>query len=89
MEHHVMEAYERLKTLVPGFVDTPAHKDDAVVYALNRLQPKYVVTSAGKAVTEVALDTAQHRAAIDVQMIEALQQVARIPRNPPSSAPPG
>ncbi len=84
-----MEAYERLKTLVPGFVDSPAHRDDAVVYALNRLQPRYVVTTAGKAVTEVALDSAQHRAAIEVQMIEALRRVALVPHGPSSSAPPG
>jgi propanediol dehydratase small subunit len=89
MEHHVHEAYDRLKALVPGFVDNPAHREDVVVYALNRLQPKYVVTSAGKAVTEVALDTAQHRTTIEVQVIEALRQVARVPRDRPVTTPAG
>ncbi len=89
MEHHVHEAYDRLKGLVPGFLDTPNRREDVVVFALNRLQPKYVVTSAGKAVTEVALDTAQHRTTIEVQVIEALRQVARVPRERPVTASPG
>ena len=37
MEHHVHEAYDRLKGLVPGFLDTPNHREDVVVFALNRL----------------------------------------------------
>lgn len=81
MEHHVQEAYDRLKTLVKEFEDTPDHREDVVVYALNRLPPKYVVTDEGKAVTEATLDAPQHRTAIDVQVIEALRQVARVPRS--------
>ncbi|MDZ4258012.1 MAG: late competence development ComFB family protein [Gemmatimonadales bacterium] len=81
MEHHVAEAYERLKAIVPGFEDSPEHREDVVVYALNRLPPKYVVTHEGKAVTEAALDAPQHRTAIEVQVIEALRQVARVPRS--------
>lgn len=80
MEHHVQEAYDRLKGAVRDFQDLPEHREDVVVYALNRLQPKYVVTNEGKAVTEVALDAPQYRTAIDVQVIEALRQVARVPR---------
>ncbi len=80
MERHVQEAYERLKHVVSDFVETPAHRDDVLVYALNRLPPRYVVTDAGKAVTEVALDTPQHRTTIEVQVLEALRQVARMPR---------
>lgn len=81
MEHHVVEAYERLKNLVKEFEDSPDHREDVVVFALNRLPPKYVVTDEGKAVTEAALDAPQHRTAIDVQVIEALRQVARVPRS--------
>lgn len=80
MEHHVMEAYDRLKGKVTGFEDTPGHREDVVVYALNRLPPRYVVTNEGKAVTEAMLEGAQHRTTIDVQVIEALRQVTRVPR---------
>lgn len=80
MERHVIEAYERLKGVVPEYTETPRHRDDVIVYALNRLTPRYVVTNEGKAVTEVALDAPQHRAAIEVQVLEALRQVARAPQ---------
>lgn len=80
MEHHVIEAYDRLKGSVAGFVDSPEHREDVIVYSLNRLPPKYVVTYEGKAVTEALLDSPQQRAAIDIQVIDALKQVARVPR---------
>jgi len=81
MEHHVNAAYDRLKGAVQGFVDQPGHRDDVVVFALNRLPPKYVVSDEGKAVTEAALDAPQHRTAIDVKVIEAMRQIMRAPRN--------
>ena len=80
MERHVHEAYDRLRTSFKDFVDSPQHRDDVIVYALNRLPPKYVVTDAGKAVTEVSLDGAQHRAAIDVQVLEAMRHITLRPR---------
>lgn len=80
MEHHVIEAYERLKGSVAGFEDTPQHREDVVVHALNRLPPRYVVNAEGKAVTEAALDAPQYRAEIEVRVLEALRQVARVPR---------
>ncbi len=81
MEQHVKNAYDRLKASVKDFEDTPRHREDVVVYALNRLPPKYVVSNEGKAVTEATLDGPQHRTAIEVQVFEALRQVARVPRN--------
>lgn len=79
MEHHVLAAYERLRGVVPGFVDSPTHRDDVVVYALNRLPPKYVVSEAGKAVTEALLASPQQRTETEVQVLNALRQVTRIP----------
>ena len=81
MEEHVKSAYERLKGTTPGFVDTPGHREDVIVYALNRLPPRYVVTDQGKAVTGASLDEPQHRTAIDVKVIEAIARVARAPRD--------
>jgi competence protein ComFB len=87
MERHVEEAFDRLKRTVKEFPDTPQHRDDVIVYALNRLPPRYVVTNEGKAVTEAALDLPQHRTVIDVQVIAALRQVAKAPRNAAGTPP--
>jgi len=80
MEHHVSEAYDRLKHSMPGFVDSPGHREDVIVLALNRLPPKYVVTEAGKTVAEAGMEEAQQRTAIDVKVLDALKQVTRSPR---------
>lgn len=86
MEHHVIDAYDRLKSSVKEFVDSPGHREDVIVYSLNRLPPKYVVGYEGKAVTEALLDSPQQRTAIDIQVIEALRKVAGAPR--PTRTPP-
>lgn len=88
MEHHVIAAYERLNGSVAGFVDSPVHRDDVVVYALNRLPPKYVVSEAGKAVTEALLASPQQRTATEVQVLAALRQVALIPERAARWEPP-
>lgn len=80
MEHHAREAYDRLKGAIPGFVDSAEHRTDVIVHALNRLPPKYVVTDAGKAITEVALEGDQQRTAIEVRIIEGMRMVAQRPR---------
>jgi competence protein ComFB len=80
MERHAEDAYDRLRGAIAEFADSPQHRDDVIVYALNRLPPKYVVTNQGKVVTDVALDGDQHRAAIEVQVMEAMRFVARRPR---------
>lgn len=80
MEHHAAEAYDRLVGTVKEFTHSPQHREDVIVYALNRLPPKYVVTNQGKVVTDVALDGDQHRAAIEVQVLEAMRHVAQRPR---------
>ena len=80
MEHHISEAYDRLKHAVPGFIDSPEHREDVVVFALNRLPAKYVVTEEGKAVTEALMEEAQQRTAVDVMVLEALRKVTRSPR---------
>ncbi len=89
MEHHISEAYDRFKGSIPGFIDSPEHREDVVVFALNRLPPKYVVTEAGKAVTEALMEEAQQRAAVDVMVLEALRKVTRSPRRAFSHPPEG
>ena len=83
MERHADDAYNRLKGTIKEFTDSPQLREDVIVYALNRLPPKYVVTNQGKVVTSVDLDGDQHRAAIDVQVMEAMRHVARRPEGHP------
>lgn len=80
MERHAEAAYDRLAGTIAGYADSPQSREDVIVYALNRLPPKYVMTNEGKAVTEVALDGDQHRAAIEVQVMEAMRHISRRPR---------
>jgi hypothetical protein len=80
MERHANDAYDRLKAKVAGFVDSEEQRADVVVYALNRLPPRYVVTNEGKAITDVALDSDQQRTAIEVKVVEAMRMVAQRPR---------
>jgi hypothetical protein len=80
MERHATEAYDRLKGKVTGFLDSPEQRADVIVYALNRLPPRYVVTNEGKAITDVALDSDQQRTAIEVKVVEAMRMVAQRPR---------
>lgn len=82
MEQHVKDAYGRLKGAIKDFEDSAEHLEDVVVFALNRLPPKYVVSLQGKAVTEASLDAPQHRTEIDVKVIEAMNLVVRVPRRP-------
>ncbi len=82
MEQHVKDAFGRLKGSVKDFEDSAEHLEDVVVFALNRLPPKYVVSVQGKAVTEASLDGPQHRTAIDVKVLEAMTLVARVPHRP-------
>jgi hypothetical protein len=89
MEHHVSESYDRLKHAVKGFVDSAAHREDVIVFALNRLPPKYVVTEEGKAVTEALMEEPQQRTAIDVKVLDALKQVTLSPRRAFSLPPVG
>jgi hypothetical protein len=80
MERHVSLAYDQLKGRVPGFEDCAEHREDVIVYALNRLPARYVLSDEGKALTELALDSPQDRARIEVQVIEAMRIVAARPR---------
>jgi len=80
VEDHVVEAYGKLKSHFPEFCGCEICRADVVVFALNRLPPRYVATLEGTVVTEVNLDKQQGRAAIDVAVLDGLKRVARSPR---------
>lgn len=80
IEHHVAEAYRDLVGHYPDFCGCDICRLDAMVYALNRLPPRYVVGLEGSIVTDVNLDKDQNRAAIEVAVMEAIRKVNLAPR---------
>ena len=86
VEDHVIEAYATLRPHFPEFCACDLCRADVIVYALNRLPPKYVATLEGSVVTEVNLDKQQGRASIDVAVVDGFRRVALSPRCGSSSA---
>jgi competence protein ComFB len=80
IEDHVAEAYAHLVQHFPDFCGCEACRMDVMVYALNRLPPKYVIGREGTVVTDVNLDKDQSRALIDVAIMEGIRKVNLAPR---------
>lgn len=80
IEDHAAEAYARLATHFPEFCGCEECRLDVLVYALNRLPPKYVVGLEGSVLTDVSLDKDQSRAAIEVAIMEGIRKVNLAPR---------
>jgi len=79
-EDHVVWAYDALRSHFPEFCGCEICREDAVVFTLNRIPPRYVASLTGSAITEVNLEKDQNRAAIEVAMIEALRKITLAPR---------
>lgn len=79
-EHHVAASYEALRSHFPDFCGCEVCREDVLVFALNRTQPRYVATLEGSVVTEVNLEKEQSRAAIDVAVMEGFRRIAATPR---------
>ena len=82
LEEHVVDAYAGIRRHFPGFCGCDTCRMDVIVYALNRLPPRYVAGREGTVVTDVNLDKDQNRAAIDVALMEAIRKVTLAPRCP-------
>lgn len=80
MEDHAAVAYEALRPHFPDFCGCEVCRDDALVFTLNRVAPRYVSSPTGTVVTEVALEKEQSRAPIEVAMMEALRKIGMAPR---------
>ena len=79
-EEHVLASYESLRARFPEFCGCDVCRDDALVFALNRIPARYVSSRTGSVVTEVTLEKDQNRTAIDVAMMEGLRKIAQAPR---------
>ena len=76
----VQREYERLRPQVPRFCGCDTCRGDVLVYALNRLAPHYVSTRQGEVLTEIALDSDQQKATLDVVLLEGFRRVGLAPR---------
>ncbi len=80
VEEHVRASYESLRPRFPEFCGCDVCREDAMVYALNRVPPRYVASRQGSVMTEVSLEKDQSRAAIDVAMMDGLRKISQAPR---------
>ncbi len=81
LEDAVAKEYEVLKPKVSGFCGCDLCRDDVLVYALNRLPPKYVATDTGEVVSAVSLGVGQPKTDISVMLMEAFNKVMADPRD--------
>ena len=65
---------------MPRFCGCDTCRGDVLVYALNRLAPHYVSTRQGEVLTEIALDSDQQKATLDVVLLEGFRRVGLAPR---------
>jgi competence protein ComFB len=79
-EEHVTAAYGALRPHFPNFCGCDMCREDAFVFTLNRIPPRYVSSPTGSVVTELNLEKEQNRAVIDVAMMDALQRISAAPR---------
>ncbi|MEO8201259.1 MAG: late competence development ComFB family protein [Gemmatimonadota bacterium] len=80
VEARVLSAYDSLRPQFPDFCGCDICRGDVLVFALNRLQARYVATNEGKVMTELNLDSEQSRVNIDVMIMEGLRKVSMAPR---------
>ena len=76
----VQREYERLRPQLPRFCGCDTCRGDVLVYALNRLAPHYVSTRQGEVLTEIALESDQQKATLDVVLLEGFRRVGLAPR---------
>lgn len=82
LEAMVAREYAELVMTMSGACRCALCREDVMVYALNRLPPRYVATPAGEVLSEVHMDADQGRADITVALLEAFRVVSASPRHP-------
>jgi len=81
LEAMVAREYAELRLTMPEICGCALCREDVMVYALNRLPPRYVATLAGEVLSEVRMDADQGRADVTVALLEGIRVVARAPRH--------
>ncbi len=80
LEDIVAREYEQLKSTVPDFCGCNLCRDDVMVYALNRLPPRYVAQPTGEVLTKLSMGSDQPKADISVVLLEGFRRVKGDPR---------
>lgn len=80
VETRVLATYDTLRPQFPDFCGCDVCRGDVLVFALNRLQARYVATREGKVLTELTLDSEQSRVNTDVMVMEGFRRVSMAPR---------
>lgn len=80
MESVVEAIYEEYKGAL-GCCTCPSCRDDVIAYTLNRLPPKYIVSSPGAAFTRLDALQTQYRADVAATLSQAAAVVAKSPRH--------
>lgn len=80
LESVVAREYERLRRQVDGFCGCDRCRDDVIVFALNRLPPRYVAAEEGEVITNVRLGADQPMADVAVALLDGFRRVALNPR---------
>ena len=65
---------------MPGFCGCANCRDDVMVFALNRLPPRYVATPHGEVISKVGMERSQEQADVSMALVEALRRVHQSPR---------
>jgi competence protein ComFB len=87
VEQHVTQAYEQLRPRYPEVCSCEICQTDVLVFALNRLPPRYVSGNEGTVVTEVNLEKDQWRSQIEVVVLDGIRKIGLAPRHGPLARP--
>ena len=81
IEPLVAREYAKLLPTMKDACGCPICREDILVYALNRLPPRYVATLTGEVVSEVKMEAEQGQADIAVALMDAFRVVGASPRH--------
>lgn len=80
VEEIVSREYDKMRPTVAGFCGCEVCRDDVLVFALNRVKPRYVSQLMGEVVTNVNMGKDQAVADVTVAIVDAFRRVQASPR---------
>jgi hypothetical protein len=80
VEDHARELYAEIRDRFPDFCGCETCAQDVLIYALNRLPPRYVGGREGTVVTDGEPGQGSEPGAIEVAIMEGIRKVTLAPR---------